>query len=81
MVVIAMCVNKYNHYIAAGFGLSIILILINIIDILFNKGFKDNIFIYNLFFFTLIISNLLVVIGSYNKIKEEKRLELEEYAG
>ncbi len=81
IVVIAMCVNKYNHYIAAGFGLSIILILITIIDILFHKGFKDNIFIYNLFFFTLIISNLLVVIGSYNKIKEEKRLELEEYAG
>lgn len=81
MVVIAICVNRYNHYIAAGFGLSIILVLITVIDILFNKGFRDNIFIYNLFFFTLIISNLLVVIGSYNKIKEEKRLELEEYAG
>lgn len=81
MVVIAICVNRYNHYIAAGFGLSIILVLITVIDILFHKGFRDNIFIYNLFFFTLIISNLLVVIGSYNKIKEEKRLELEEYAG
>ena len=80
MVVIAICVNRYNHYIAAGFGLSIILVLITVIDILFHKGFRDNIFIYNLFFFTLIISNLLVVIGSYNKIKEEKRLELEEYA-
>lgn len=81
MVIIAVCVNRYNHYIAAGFGLSIILVLITVIDILFHKGFRDNIFIYNLFFFTLIISNLLVVIGSYNKIKEEKRLELEEYAG
>ena len=81
MVVIAICVNRYNHYIAAGFGLSIILVLITVIVFLFHKGFRDNIFIYNLFFFTLIISNLLVVIGSYNKIKEEKRLELEEYAG
>lgn len=81
MVVIAICVNRYNHYIAAGFGLSIILIIIAGVDILFHKGFKDNVIIYNIFFFTLIISNLLVVIGSYNKIKEEKRLELEGYAG
>lgn len=80
MVVIAICINRYNHYISAGFGLSIILILITVIDILLHKGFKDNIFIYNLFFLTLIVSNLLVVIGSYNKIKEERRLELEEYA-
>lgn len=81
MVVIAICVNRYNHYIAAGFGLSIILALITVIDILFNKSFRDNIFMYNLFFFTLIISNLLVVTGSYNKIKGEKRMALEKYAG
>lgn len=80
MVVIAICVNRYNHYIAAGFGLSVILIIIAGVDVLFHKGFKDNVIIYNIFFFTLIISNLLVVIGSYSKIKEEKRLELEEYA-
>ena len=80
MVVIAICVNRYNHYIAAGFGLSVILIIIAGVDILYHKGFKDNVIIYNIFFFTLIISNLLVVIGSHNKIKEEKRLELEEYA-
>ena len=80
MVVIAICVNRYNHYIAAGFGLSVILIIIAGVDILYHKGFKDNVIIYNIFFFTLIISNLLVVIGSHSKIKEEKRLELEEYA-
>ena len=80
MVVIAICVNRYNHYIAAGFGLSVILIIIAGVDILYHKGFKDNVIIYNIFFFTLVISNLLVVIGSHNKIKEEKRLELEEYA-
>lgn len=80
MVVIAICVNRYNHYIAAGFGLSVILIIIAGVDVLFHKGFKNNVIIYNIFFFTLIISNLLVVIGSYSKIKEEKRLELEEYA-
>lgn len=80
MVVTSVCINKYNHYISAGFGLSIILLLITMINILFNRDFKENIFIYNLFFLVLIVSNLLVVIGSYHKIKEEKRLELEEYA-
>lgn len=77
MFVIAVCINRYNNYIAAGFSLSIILVLITVLDILFNEGFKTNIFVYNLFFFTLIISNLFVVIGTYKKIKEEKRMELE----
>ncbi len=77
MLVIAVCINRYNNYIAAGFSLSIILVLITVLDILFNEGFKTNIFVYNLFFFTLIISNLFVVIGTYKKIKEEKRMELE----
>ena len=81
MAVISICVNRYNHYISAGFGLSIILVLITAADILFNKSFRNNIFIYNLLFFTLIISNLLVATGSYNKIKEEKRMALEKYAG
>lgn len=81
MFVIAVCISRYNYYIAAGFGLSFILILVTMSDILFNAGFQDNIYVYNLFFFTLIVSNLFVVFGSYSKIKEEKRLELEQYAG
>lgn len=77
MFVTAVCISRYNHYIAAGFSLSAVLIIITLSDILFNTGFKKNILMYNLYFFTLIISNLLVVIGSYNKLKKEKRLELE----
>lgn len=80
MLVLSVCVNRYNHCIAIGFSLSFILILITLSDVLFSVGYKDNIYIYHIFFFTLIISNLFVVYGSYHKIKEEKRMELGEYA-
>lgn len=77
LFVVSVYVKRYDKTISLGYSLSLILILIYLLEIFLGIGHGNNIFLYNILFISFIISNIFVVVGSYNKLQDVKKMELQ----
>ena len=72
MFILSISLSKYSLLISTGFSLSLISFITGIISILFNYTYANSIYLYNIIFISLLIANILVLAGSYKKIKNRK---------